>query len=507
MISKKLSLVCIAISVASLAACYDGKGVTYYSPRTAIPENWKEQQKADAASKEAAIAEVKIDPKQVKLMKDMEEARAAKLKPVADWWKTLDDETLNELIAKLSESNLDFKIAEERIRQARTIYKESESDFFPSLDLSAGAGRTGTSKNSYSSSGKNFDAYSTGLDSSWEIDLFGKIRNQSKAARADLEMYEESMKNVMVSVVAEIATNYVELRVNQERLAIARQIMETQYKTFEIVSSQNDTGLVDESAKLQTKMQLENARASIPQLRTNIETAKNRIAVLLGKNVEELEFYFNQKNNVPETSIKVAVGIPADMLRTRPDVMMAEKKLVAESARVKSARADLYPSLKLNGSIGLEALKTGNLFNYASNVFSIASIIDWNIFDAGKLKQQLEYQKSVKRESALEYEQTVLEALEEVENNISSFTNEKIREHNLKEAHDAADKTLEIAKSQYTNGTINFNSYLASQVAELGAKDTLVASSGAAAIDMIKLYKSLGGGWESFWQADAINKK
>jgi len=504
-INKKLPLICVAVSVLSLTACYNGKGVTYYPPRTAIPASWAAAQENDALERAMAKEKTAKDIEKNKLDKNRED----KMKDLVNWWKVFDDQTLNKLVIKLSESNLDIKIAAERIKQARALQGVEQSDLFPNLDLSLSGSKIGTSHNGISGTGVNYETYGSSIDSSWEIDLFGKNLYKSDAAAATTQMFEASYNNIMVSMIAEIATNYIELRAYQERLAIARKVMETQYKAFEITTSMNDTGLVDDTTKLQTKMILENARAAIPLLKTEVEVYKNRIAVLLGKAPQdkELDFLFDRKNTLPETSIKLAIGIPADSIRRRPDIVMAERNLAAEVARVGQRRAELYPSLKLGGSIGLESLSTGSLFDHASNIFSLSSVINWNIFDTGKLRQNLKYQKAVKEETALEYEKAVLNALAEVQNSIVRFTNEKIREHNLKQSLDAADKNLEIAESKYNSGRENLTLYLGKEVERLNAEDQLIVSKSNAAVELINLYKALGGGWQSFSDRNIIHEE
>lgn len=509
MISKKLPLVCICISVMSLTACYNGKGRHYYPPRTAIPQDWALAEQNDTFAREHYLDEKAKAKEKMNDKSSVEYHRGQKLKPLVSWWKAFDDQTLNKIIEELAENNLDLRIAKARIDQARALQGTEKSDLFPTLDLSLSGNKIGTSHNTFGGTGAAYENYGSLLDASWEIDLFGKNRYKQDAARARTEMFEASYNNVMVTMIAEVATNYMNLRTYQNRLAIARQIMETQYRSYEIVASQNENGLTNDTTRLKNKVLLENARAAIPLLKSEIKVIRNRIAVLLGKNprTTELNFLFSRKDTVPETSIKLAIGIPADTIRKRPDINMAERKMASEIARVGQKRAELYPSLKLGGTIGLEALTTGSLFEYASNIFGLSSALEWNIFDSGKIRQNLKYQKAVKEESAIAYEKTVINALAEVQNGITRFTNEKIREHNLKQAFEATEKTADIAKSAYTSGTKNFNHYLAARLENLTSKDQLLMSRSKAAIELINLYKALGGGWESFSNRNIIHEE
>lgn len=503
---KKLPLVCICASVIALTACYNGKGRHYYPPRTAIPQDWALQEQDDVFAREYYFEEKAKAKAKMNDQTLPENLRGAKLDPLVTWWKVFDDQTLNKVIEELAINNLDLRIAKTRIKQARALERSERSDLFPTLNLGLGMDRIGTSENSVGSSGRNYNNYGTLLDTSWEIDLFGKNRYKQDAAEATTQLFEASYNDVMVMMIAEVATNYMNLRSYQNRLSVARKIMETQYKSYEIVSSQNESGIADDTARLKNKVLLENARAAIPLLKAEIEVIKNRISVLLGKNPrsKDLDFLFTRKDTVPSTNIRIAVGIPADTIRRRPDINAAERKMAAEIARVGQNQAELYPSLKLGGSIGLEALSAGSLFEYASNVFNLSSMIKWNLFDSGSIRSKIKYQKAVKEESAIQYEKAVLNALSEVQNALARFTNEKLREHNLIQSLEATKKSSEIAKSKYTSGTQNFNYYLEAQLEMLSAKDQLLISRSKAAIELINLYKALGGGWQSFAERNII---
>lgn len=476
--NKKLSTSYLVLSIAALTSCSDIVGVNYYPPRTEIPANWQTVEKT---------------PEDIK-----KDQNYAQLQYSTEWWKNLNDATLNTLVDDAVKNNYDVEIAKARIDQARALQGSIASGFFPNLDFTGGVARKGTSENSYASSGASFNNYSVGFDSSWELDLFGKIANKDKAARADVESSEENLRGVMVSVISEVAVNYISLRTYQYRLELARAVMETQQKTFELISSQNASGLENNTEKLKAKMLLENARASIPQLKTNVAVAKNRITTLLGKNPGELDTLLDTFKGLPNTDIKLAIGIPADVLRRRPDINRAERKLAAETARIGMKKAELYPSLVLNGSIGLESLASGSLFDYASRIFGLSSIVSWNIFDTGKIRKDIKFQEAIKDETFAAYKSTVVNALEEVENSISGFANEKISENSFGIALKASEDTLKITQSQYDNGIIDMTKLLEAKRAKIQAEDAFIISKGKSATDLIKLYKALGGGWESY---------
>lgn len=476
--NKKLATSYLALSIAALTSCSDIVGVNYYPPRTEIPRNWNIKEKS---------------PEEVK-----QESNFAQLQYATDWWKTLNDSILNSLVDDAVKNNFDVEIAKARIDQARALQGVVASGFFPNLDFTGAVAKRGTSEQSYASSGVSFNDYSTGFDSSWELDLFGKLANKDKAAKADVESSEENLRNVMISIVSEVAVNYISLRTYQNRLELAREMVESQQKNFELISSQNASGLQNSTEKLKAKMLLENARTSIPQLKTNISVAKNRLTTLLGKNPGELDKLLGEFKRLPSTDIKLVVGIPADVLRRRPDINRAERKLAAETARIGMKKAELYPTLALNGSIGLEALTLGGLFEHASGIFGLSSAISWNIFDTGKIRKDIKLQEAIKDETFASYKSTVVNALEEVENSIIGFTNEKISENSFGTTLKASEDSLKITQSQYDNGIIDMTALLAVKVAKIQAEDAFVISRGKSATNLIKLYKALGGGWESF---------
>jgi multidrug efflux system outer membrane protein len=264
-----------------------------------------------------------------------------------------------------------------------------------------------------------------------------------------------------------------------------------------LIQSRYQAGLGDELAVQQARSNLESTRSQIPTLRTSLEASKNRIAVLLGEQPGALYAQLENYKPIPVVPLDVAVGVPADVLRRRPDVRKAERELAAQTARVGVATADLYPKFMLKGSIGLEALSLGNLIAAGSRTFSIGPRITWPIFNAGSIRANMEVQSALQEQTMIQYESTVLSALEEVENALVAYVEEQIRRASLSEAADAAKQALELSQYKYQTGLIDFITVLDAQRSLLTYEEQLAQSAGSITSNLVRLYKALGGGWNT----------
>ena len=341
---------------------------------------------------------------------------------LAEWWTTLNDPTLDNLIDAAVSNNLDIRSAASRLRQARAERGVTSADRGPTLSTNGSAQRVGTSENA-ASGNAIANVYSTGFDAGWELDIFGGTRRAVEAADASLEASAASQHDVLISVLAEVSLNYVELRSAETRLDIAQKNLASQQSAFELIESQQRAGLVEELDLERARSNVESTRAQLPSLATNVEQAKNRLATLLGQPAGSIDGLLAGSQPVPAPPISVAVGVPADMLRRRPDIRAAERQLAAATARVGVATAELYPKLSLNGSIGLESLESTNLFEQASRTFGIGSVFQWRLFEGGKIRRQIEIQDALQEQAAIAWEAAVLNATEEVENALSAYAN------------------------------------------------------------------------------------
>ncbi len=426
-------------------------------------------------------------------LKDGMTAEATDPQTLARWWTIFDDPVLSDLIDRSVTGNLDLKQAGARVREARARRGISQADQFPTLDASGSVTKKRSSQST--GTGRETKLYMTGFDAGWEIDIFGGVWRSVEAADADLEASQADLRDVLVSLTAEVALNYVEARTFQTRLAVAQGNLKAQQKTFDLIESRYQAGLSDELPVQQARYNLESTRSQIPTLRTGLEAAKNRLAVLVGQAPGSVHAQLAGHRPVPVTPPAVAVGVPAETLRRRPDIRKAEHELAAQTARIGVATADLYPKFRLAGSIGLESIRSADLFKSASRFWGFGPSVSWNIFDAGAIRREIEVQSALQEQYLIAYEAAVLGALEEVENTLTTYAEEQLRREGLLEAVDAAQQAVQLSQDKYKAGLVDFSNVLDAQRSLLSFQDQLAQSNGAVTSNLITLYKALGGGW------------
>lgn len=472
--SKLIPLALAAFAFLILAGCAT-VGPNYVPPQTTPPPAWNTPLQGGIS--------VSADPKSL-----------------AVWWTTLNDAELSRLIERAAAGNLDVKKAAARVREARARRGLSKAGTFPTLDASGSATRSRGSADTGPVA--TTDLFSARLDASWEIDLFGSVRRSVEAADADLAAAGEELHDTLVTLLAEVAINFVDLRTAQARLAVTEASLKTLEESQSLAKWRRQAGLGDELAVEQARYNLESARSQIPALLTAIAEAENRLAVLLGEAPGAVHAELSKPEPLPSLPPEVAIGVPADLLRQRPDVRKAERQLAAQTARIGVATAERYPKLKLSGAIGLQALTLGGLFNAASVTSSASSGLTWRIFDAGAIRQSIEIQSALQEQSLIAYESAVLSALEEAENAILAFAQEQRRRQSLSEAARSAQAAAELAGMKYRAGLIDFTTVLEAERSLLSFRDQLAQSDGTVVANLVKLYKSLGGGWTSLGPAE-----
>lgn len=410
---------------------------------------------------------------------------------LATWWTTLGDPNLSRLIERAIANNLDLKVAQTRVRQSRASLGISRAGLFPSLNGSAS--NTWTHSGGHNGTGHS-ESYSGSFDSSWELDLFGGTRRSIEAAEADLQASWEDRNDTLVSLLSDVALSYVEVRTYQTRLAATETSLAAQEQTYQLTSWRSEAGLSDELAVYQARYNLDSTRSQVPSLRAGMDAAMNRLAVLLGEQPGRLHEELAAPGRVPVGPKDVAVGVPADALRQRPDVRRAERDLAAQTARIGATTADLYPKFSLTGSIGVRAPA---LVNNTTLTTSGGPQATWAIFDGGAVRQNIELQSVLQERYLLQYESAILTALEEAENAMVSYMNEQQRRQSLQNATQAARTAADLAQYEYEGGLTDFSNVLDAQRSLLSFQDQLAQSEGTVTSDLIRLYKALGGGWNS----------
>ena len=411
------------------------------------------------------------------------------LEEVKNWWKKLNDSCLDSLIDQAIKGNLDIKVALARLKEERALRGREKARLFPYFDTNGSVVRKRISE-----TGKTSDLYSLSIDASWEADIFGGIRRSIQEAEARLLAAKEGLKDVIVSLLAEVAINYIELRTYQARLNAVLANVKAQEEIYKLNLSRYKAGLIDELYVQQSKYVLESTKAQIPSLQEGIEKAKNRIAVLLGKNPGDVSKELDIFKPIPTPPVKIVIGIPANTIRNRPDVRRAEMNLIAATAAVGKAKAELYPQVQLSGSIGLESISKGDLFKWASRTWSLATNITWKIFHAGELRQNVKVYTERQEQALYEYQNIVLNAIEEVRDAIIAYVKEQKRLYALKKAVEAAKKSYELALDRYRAGISDFIDVLDAERSLQSFQDQLSVSKGMVATNLVRIYKALGGG-------------
>jgi len=400
------------------------------------------------------------------------------------WWEQLGDATLTDLVDRALAGSPDLRTAQARLRQARAQREVTRADLLPSASASAAA-----------SDRRNSPAgFSAGFDASWEPDVFGGTRAGIDAATADLLATAEDLHATQVSLTAEVARNYVELRTLQLRLDIARRNEASQAETLELTGFRAQAGLVGSLDVEQARANLEQTRAQIPALESSVAQAMHRIATLVGLEPTALTAELDHAAPVPSVPSEIAIGIPTDTLRQRPDVRAAEQRIVAETSRLAQAETRRYPQFSLSGSIGVEVVR-GALTGGTSLVASAAGSVLQTVFDGGRIRQQIEIQSAVQEQAMVSYEATVLTALEEVENALVSLEKSRQRLSSLDAAAEASANAALLARNQYTAGLVDFQTVLDTERTVRSVEDSVAATEGDRVIALVQLYKALGGGW------------
>ncbi len=415
----------------------------------------------------------------------------------ADWWTTFNDPVLNGLMEEVSQQNLTLKSAGLRVMQARYVRDITAGSIFPQQQEAFGSYQR-TQYSETIASGflpRNTDLFKVGFDAFWELDAWGKFRRAIESADASLDASVEDYDAMMVSLLGETATAYIDLRTAQERLRYAKANVEIQTGSLKIAQARFQAGAVSKLDPTQAETVLANTQQSIPLFENQVRAANNSLCVLLGIPPRDLAEELGDAS-IPDLPADLVIGIPANLLRRRPDVRAAERRVAAQSAAIGIAAADLLPHLSVTGSVSLNANDFSELFKSSSSAGMIAPGFNWDILNYGRLANNVNLQRAQFQDLAVRYQQTVLDANAEAETAINTFLKSKERLIYVNKAVDASKQSVDLAEIEYRTGSVDYNRVFNLQASLVADQDNLASVRGDVARSVIATYKALGGGWE-----------
>ncbi len=447
-------------------------GPYYHRPELAVPPTWQSETKGGVKN------------------------NAQEKEQLTSWWQTLNDPLLSRLVEEAAANNLDLKQAAAKLREARARRGLSAADRYPALKAGAGATRNRSSEEIGVGGGHVSKSYTAQFDASWEPDLFGGKQRALEGASASLQASQENMRDVQVSLLAEVVLDYIDIRSLQGQIDNTRSTIATLTETLQIAGWRYQAGLVSQLDQDQARYNLEQTRARLPSLLSQLEQSRNNLALLLGRDSTILD-ELQSAGSIPVAKGEIAIGVPAETLRQRPDIRRAERQLAAATAQVGAAEADRYPNLSLSGTLGLQASSLGNLLQPGAYLYTLAANTAVTIFDGGRLKQKVEIQSALQEQALISYQSAVRSALRDVENALTAYAGEQNRRSSLQEAVRSVKSAAELAGSQYAAGLIDFSTVLDSQRSLLSLQDQLIQSEATVTSNLARLYKALGGGWSN----------
>jgi NodT family efflux transporter outer membrane factor (OMF) lipoprotein len=414
---------------------------------------------------------------------------------LARWWALFSDPTLTSLIKRAVVSNLDVQVAEARIRQARASRGIAAGGLGPTLNAtgsfrrSQGPGPAGTA-------GPIVNQYQAGFDAAWELDFFGGVRRNVEAAQADLQAAIEARRDTLVTLTSEVALNYIDLRAFQEQIAIAQRNLKAQQHTADLTRQRLTGGFASRLDVENANAQVATTAAQIPVLETSAQQTIYNLSILLGLEPGALLQELTPVSQIPAGPPAVPVGVPAELLRRRPDIRLAEAQIHAATARIGVAVADLFPRISLSATADTQGDKFSSLTDWANRFWTLGPSANWTLFSTGRVRSNIELQRALEAESMITYRKTVLAALQEVENALIASAKEQEHRQALVDAVAANRSAVELATELYTAGQTDFLNVLQAQRSLYTSEDALAQSIRTISTDIVALYKALGGGWQ-----------
>lgn len=466
----------ISGSLLLLSGC--AAGPRYARPATSVPQQWTVDQSHGTNS----------------------------LEPAADWWTAFKDPTLEKLIGRGVEANLDLKLAAARVAEARAQHGVETSKLFPTINASFSATRNrnlivavpGASQPSAGIVPLEVNNFQSGFDTLWELDFSGRIRKGMEAANADTAAAAEARRNVLVTVLGDIGRSYTELRGFQLRLDIAANNIRIQQDTLDLTKSRAAAGLATDLDVSRAQAQLETTRSAVPTLQSGVEVSIHRLSVLLGQEPGALLEELLPGAPVPLIPPQVPLGTPSELLERRPDIRQAEAQLDAAAARVGEAKAEWFPRFVLSGTAGRQANQLHDISLGLGNFFTAGPSISVPVFTGGRIRSNIRVQDARRRQAVISYQSTVLRALEETENALVNYAQEQTRLQRLESAVSSNRDAVHLASELYKAGLTDFLSVLDAQRDLYSNEDLLAQSRTTETTNLIALYKALGGGWQVF---------
>jgi len=420
-----------------------------------------------------------------------------------NWWRVFNDPVLDSLIARAYKENLTLRIAGVRVLEARAQLGIAVGEFYPQTQQAAGSllyeRASASTPTSVPSTG--FLQSQIGVNAAWELDFWGKFRRGIESADADWLASVANYDNAMVSLTADVANAYISIRTLQKRIIIARQNAEVQKETLDITEARFRFGTVTELDVEQAKTSLDNTLATIPALQAQLRQSEHALSVLLGLPPGDLPVNLGDNSDIPVSPRGIIAGIPSDLLRRRPDIRLAEYQAAAQSAQIGVAKADLYPAFSLSGNLTFTATDIGasslsDMFKWSSRSVSAGPSFQWNILNYGRITNNVRVQDARLQELLIAYQNTVLTAQQEVEDNLAAFLEGGERARLLAQSAAAARKAFDLAVLQYRQGIKDFTTVLTAQQALLTEQDSLAVTLGSISASLVGVYRALGGGWE-----------
>jgi NodT family efflux transporter outer membrane factor (OMF) lipoprotein len=483
--STKLALFGLVALAVMLSGC-TMVGPDYVKPTTQEPKQWLKS------------TDPKIESKEVDFK---------------DWWVVFNDPVLNDLIQAAYQQNLPLQIAGLRIYEARAQLGIAFGFQYPQTQQALGSAQANQiSKNApnIAQADRYYTTYDIALDAAWELDVWGKFRRAVQTGVASLEASIADYDDILVSLTSEVASTFIRLRTSEERLAVARQNVVIQKRSLEIADVRFKAGAVTELDVTQAKALLRSTESTIPGFETDIRQAKNALAILLGKLPGQIDAMLGGPGLIPEVPAEVAVGIPTELLRRRPDIRFAERRLAAQSAQIGFAKADLFPHFSLFGTLGFqtsdytEGSNASDLFDQNSFTYNAGAGFNWDIFNYGRITNQVRVEDARFQELAVNYEDTVLRAAQEVEDAMVGFLQSQNAVFFLADAVKASKRSVDLSLIQYREGLVDYQRVLDTQRDLTSQQDNLVFTAGSVGLNLVAMYRALGGGWEIRGENDFI---